>query len=85
MDVQELKVVCAIYVGGEAVTPFKTVVLNSTDEEMGASRIFEVDLVLNKPVSSKILQFKVFKDDDHLNPLIEKNIVNNTLIEQDDF
>ena len=52
---------------------------------MGASRIFEVDLVLNKPVSSKILQFKVFKDDDHLNPLIEKNIVNNTLIEQDDF
>lgn len=85
MDVQELKVVCAIYVGGEAVTPVKTVVLNSTDEEMGASRIFEVDLVLNKPVSSKILQFKVFKDDDRLNPLIEKNIVNNTLIEQDDF
>ena len=84
MDVQELKVVCAIYVGGEAVTPVKTVVLNSADEEMGASRIFEVDLVLNKPVSSKILQFKVFKDDDRLNPLIEKNIVNNTLIEQDD-
>lgn len=85
MDVQEQKVVCAIYVGGEAVTPVKTIVLNSTDSEMGASRIFEVDLVLNKPVSSKILQFKVFKDDDRLNPLIEKNIVNNTLIEQDDF
>lgn len=85
MDMQELTVQCAVYVGDEAVTPIKTITLNSTDAEMGASRIYEVDLTVTQSATSKIMQFKVFKKDDLLNPVIEKNIVNNTLIEQDDF
>lgn len=85
MDVQELTVQCAVYVGDEAVSPVKTVTLNSTDTEMGASRIYEVDLTVTQSATSRIMQFRVFGKDDTLNPLIEKNIVNNTLIEQDDF
>ena len=85
MAAQELTVECAVYVGDEAVTPVKVITLNSTDEEMGASRIFEVDLTVTQSAMSKIMQFKVFRQGDSLNPLIVKNIVNNTLIEQDDF
>ncbi len=85
MDMQELTVLCAVYVGDKPVTPVKTITLNSTDTEMGASRIYEVDLTVTQSATSKIMQFKVFKKDDLLNPVIEKNIVNNTLIEQDDF
>lgn len=85
MDMQELTVQCAVYVGDEAVTPIKTITLNSTDTEMSTSRIYEVDLTVTQSATSKIMQFKVFKKDDLLNPVIEKNIVNNTLIEQDDF
>ncbi len=85
MDMQELTVQCAVYVGDEPVTPVKVITLNSTDTEMGASRIYEVDLTVTQSATSKIMQFKVFKKDDLLNPVIEKNIVNNTLIEQDDF
>lgn len=85
MSVQELTVECAIYVGNEAVTQVKTVTLNSTDEQMNASRIYEVDLTVTQSAMAKIMQFKVFRQGDALNPLIVKNIVNNTLIEQDDF
>lgn len=85
MGVQELTVVCAVYAGDEVVSALKEITLNSTDEEMGASRIFEVDLTVTKEAASKILQFKVCAKDDMLNPLITKNIINNTLIEQDDF
>lgn len=85
MDMQELTVNCAIYVDDLPVSPVKTITLNSTDAEMGASRIFEVDLTITQSVSTKIMQFKVFRQDDSLNPIIVKNIINNTLIEQDDF
>lgn len=85
MTMQEQTVECAVYVGDEAVTPIKTITLNSTDEEMGANRIYEVDLTVTQSATSKIMQFKVFKQEDPLNPVIVKNIVNNTLIEQDDF
>lgn len=85
MDMQELTVNCAIYVDDVPVTQIKTITLNSTSAEMGASRIYEVDLTVTKLANSKIMQFKVYKQDDALNPVIVKNIVNNTLIEQDDF
>lgn len=85
MNVQELTIQCAVYIGDEPVTPIKTITLNSTDSELSASRIYEVDLTVTQDATSKIMQFKVFKKDDLLNPLIEKNIINNTLIEQDDF
>lgn len=85
MSMQELTVVCAVYAGSEAVSPVRTITLNSTDEELGASRIYEVDLTVTREATSKILQFKVFAKDDTLNALIVKNIINNTLIEQDDF
>ena len=71
--------------GDEAVSPIKTITLNSTDAEMGASRLYEVDLTVTQSATSKIMQFKVFKEEDTLNPVITKNIINNTLIEQDDF
>ena len=85
MKLQPLTVHCAIYVGDEAVSPVKTLTLNATDPEMGSSRIYEVDLTVTQSATSKIMQFKVFKEEDTLNPVITKNIVNNTLIEQDDF
>ena len=85
MNMQPQTVHCAIYVGDEAVSPIKTITLNSTDAEMGASRLYEVDLTVTQSATSKIMQFKVFKEEDALNPVIAKNIINNTLIEQDDF
>lgn len=85
MSMQAQTVHCAIYVGDEAISPIKTLTLNSTDSEMGSSRIYEVDLTVTQSATSKIMQFKVFKEEDALNPVITKNIVNNTLIEQDDF
>ena len=85
MNMQPQTVHCAIYVGDEAVSPIKTITLNSTDAEMGASRLYEVDLTVTQSATSKIMQFKVFKEEDTLNPVITKNIINNTLIEQDDF
>ena len=85
MSMQPQTVCCAIYVGDEMISPVKTITLNSTDAEMGASRIYEVDLTVTQSATSKIMQFKVYKEDDALNPIIIKNIINNTLIEQDDF
>ena len=85
MSMQPQTVYCAIYVGDEVVSPVKAITLNSTDTEMTASRIYEVDLTVTQSATSKIMQFKVFNEDDNLNPVISKNIVNNTLIEQDDF
>lgn len=85
MNVQELTVQCAVYAGDEVISPIKIVTLNSTDNEMSANRIYEVDLTVMQATTSKIMKFKVFKKDDLLNPLIERNVINNTLIEQDDF
>lgn len=72
MKLQPLTVHCAIYVGDEAVSPVKTLTLNATDPEMGSSRIYEVDLTVTQSATSKIMQFKVFKEEDTLNPVITK-------------
>lgn len=86
MNIQERTVVVALYAGGEKVSAEKTVTLNSTDVKMGASRIYEISLIVTLTNSStKIMQLKVYDVNDNLNPLIEQNVVNNTLIEQDDF
>lgn len=85
MSYQERNILCGIYVNDELVSPLKSIMLDSTDEEMGASRIYTVDLTVNHSATSKIMQFKVFDAKDTLNPLICKNVINNTLIEQDDF
>lgn len=90
MNVQKLTVECAIYVNDKQVSRTQTITLDSTDEEMGASRIYTIDLTVAAATTSKIMQLKIFevkdrKGVDRLNPLIQKNIINNTLIEQDDF
>lgn len=84
MDMLERTVVVALYAGGERVSAETTVTLNSTDTDMGASRIYEVTLTATD-ADRKIMQLRVYDAGDRLNPLIAENVVNNTLIEQDDF
>lgn len=86
MDIQERSVVVALYAGGEKVSAEKTITLNSTDAEMGANRVYEVSLVATMAAAdTRIMQLRVFDVNDRLNPLIAQNVINNTLIEQDDF
>ena len=83
MTVMERKVTCCIYDGDQPVTIEKDVLLNSTDSQNLNNRVFEISLVLNKTVSSSMLQLKVWDSDDKLNPLIKETVKNNTIIEQD--
>lgn len=86
MHIQERTVVVALYKGNERVSSEKRVTLNSTDAEMGSSRIYEVSLIATaSDADTRIMQLKVFDANDPLNPLIVQNVINNTLIEQDDF
>lgn len=83
MTVMERRVTCCIYDGDQPVTVEKEVILNSTDSQNLNNRVFEISLVLNKTVSSNMLQLRVWDSEDKLNPLIKETVKNNTIIEQD--
>ena len=76
-------VTCAVYDGDTPVTAEKQLTLDSTDAVNYNNRIFELELTLNKPVSSRLLTLRIFDVDDMLNPLAKVNVTNNTIIEQD--
>jgi hypothetical protein len=59
------------------------VVLDSTSE-MASERLFTCTINLAKTdVAQSALTLKIFDNEDGLNPLIEKSVINNTLIQTD--
>lgn len=84
MDMKERIVRVALYYNDEPITAIKDIVLDKTDSSLDNRKI-QVDLTLNKNVSAKVLQLKIFdsSDDQMLNPIIKENVTNNTLIEND--
>jgi hypothetical protein len=76
-------IVCAVYDGDTPVTAEKTLLMNSTDSVNFNNRIFEVELTLSKPVTSRLLNLRIYDEKDMLNPLAKANVTNSTIIEQD--
>ena len=76
-------IVCAIYDGDTLVTAEKKLLLDSTDAVNYNNRIFEVELTLSKPVTNRLLNLRIYDEDDRLNPLAKANVTNSTLIEPD--
>lgn len=76
-------VVCAVYDGDTPVTAEKQLTLDSTDAVNFNNRIFEIELTLSKPVTSRLLNLRIYDVDDRLNPLAKANVTNSTLIETD--
>jgi hypothetical protein len=82
-DMKERSVIYGLYQGNELVSEEKRLVLDSSDAVNYNNRIFKVNLMLNKPASAAILEFRVYDIEDKMNPLIKANVQNKTLIEQD--
>ena len=83
MNTVSRTVMCAVFDGDLPVTTEKKLILDSTDAINFNNRIFEVELTLNKPVTSRLLTLRVWDVDDNLNPLAKANVTNSTLIEPD--
>ncbi|MGI6233469.1 MAG: BREX-1 system phosphatase PglZ type A, partial [Prevotella sp.] len=83
MNVKERRIRCCVYDGDQPVTQEKMLTLNSPDAENINNRLFSVTLTLNKPVSSSLLQLRIYDVDDSLNPILKETVKNSTLIEQD--
>ena len=84
-DLQGRTVQCAVYVGSEQVTATKDVVLNSSDEENVNNRLTSVELMLNTQTDANLMELRIYdkEDENRLNPLVKKAVINKTLIEQD--
>lgn len=82
MEKKERVVTCALYNGEDVVTAVKSFSLDKTASSLNDRQV-QVDLTLNKNVDSKVLELRVYDVNDSLNPLIKKNVINNTLIEND--
>jgi len=83
MNTVKRTIVCAVYDGDTPVTAEKKLTLNSTDAVNFNNRIFEVELTLSKPVTSRLLNLRIYDEDDRLNTLAKANVTNSTLIEPD--
>ena len=83
MNTVKRTIVCAVYDGDTPVTAEKKLTLNSTDAVNFNNRIFEVELTLSKPVTSRLLNLRIYDEDDRLNTLAKANVTNSTIIEQD--
>ncbi|MBO7470108.1 MAG: PglZ domain-containing protein [Bacteroidales bacterium] len=81
MTHKKIDAVCALYCNNELVSNEKVVTFNSTGELR--ERMFDVDLLLTKQPQSNILELRVYKSDDMMNPIIRETVTNNTLIERD--
>ena len=82
MECKERTVVCGLYYNDELVTKLQKIELNKTDALLDA-RQFIVDLTLAKNVDSKILQLRIYDENDMMNPLDKLNVINKTSIEMD--
>lgn len=88
MDHRERIVVCGIYENDKLVSDEVEKVLSSSDN-LPASWIQPVELKLSGNVSSNLLKLKILNKDksgvDYYNPLLVTDVINNTLIERDEF
>ena len=87
MEHRERTIICGIYDNDRLVSEEIVAELNSTDSSP-AGRIQLVEIKLNNNVQSNLLKLKIFNKDktiDYLNPLYVGDIINNTLIERDEF
>ena len=84
MDAKERSINVALYYNNEPVTPIKELVLSNTDPLLDNRKV-TVNLTLTKHVDAKVLQLKIYdaNDNQRLNPLVDMNVTNNTLIETD--
>lgn len=81
-DYKRRDISVALYEGDKLATQEKVISLDLTDPLLDNRKI-PVDLTLNRDVSSKVLQLRVYATNDMLNPLIRENVTNNTLISTD--
>lgn len=81
MTHKKLDLLCALYCNNELVSSEHPISLNATGEL--PERMFEVDLVLSKQTQSNILELRIYKPEDPMNPIIRETVTNNTLIERD--
>jgi uncharacterized protein (TIGR02687 family) len=79
---KERTIEIALYSDTMAVSNKIQLTLNSASE-LPSERIFTVALSLNTKTTDSILKLRIYDKDDLLNPLIEDNVKNNTLIERD--
>ena len=72
-----------IYKGYDLVSTEHEIVLDSSSE-FASERLLNINLTLTKPgLGQSALTLKIFDVEDRLNPLIEKTVINNTLIQTD--
>lgn len=72
-----------IYKGYDLVSTEQEIHLDSSSE-FASERLHNINLSLMKQgLSQAVLTLKIFDSEDSLNPLIEKNVINNTLIQTD--
>ena len=83
-DVKGRTVTVAIYDKDMAVTKVHKLTLNSTNADP-MSRMNTLTLTLGQPVTSSILELRIFDESDPLNPLAKATVRNNTLIDRDEF
>jgi hypothetical protein len=79
---KERRIEIGIYENDKLVSNMATLLLGSSDPKP-TNRMQTVSLVMNSKTSSTILKLKIYDVDDRLNPLLEKNVINNTLMERD--
>lgn len=79
---KERTIEIALYSSAECVSNKMQLVLNSSGE-IPSERIFSITLTLIMKTADAVLKLKIFDKEDSLNPLIEENVKNNTLIERD--
>ena len=81
MTHKKLDVLCGLYCNNELVSAEYPRSFNASGEL--SERMFELDLTLTQQLQSNILEFRVYKESDRMNPLIRETVTNNTLIKPD--
>lgn len=79
---KERAIEVGLYENDRLVSAIAIVRLNSSDPKP-SNRMQYISLVLNNKTTSSILKLKIYDIDDKLNPLLEQNIENNTLMARD--
>lgn len=79
---KERTVEVGIYENDRLVSGTVIVRLNSSDPKP-SNRMQYLSLVLNNKTNSTILKLKIYDVEDKLNPLLEENVTNNTLMARD--
>ena len=75
-------VLCGIFDGDQLVCTPQEVTLDCPYPEVCPTRLFDVELNVNKPVRGHLLELRIWDKEDELNPLITQTIRNNTLIDR---